>query len=659
MPRIFVLFIIFILLRLFEFSVSASSFGIPANFSFVIFIAFVKDLAFILTLSLWLFIVYFLVYSVSKKAANIVFIIVAVVLSLLEVILIKYFLTTIVPLGGDVWRYSFTEIVQTVGSAGSISVITVIVALLLIAAIVWAFIKLPARLRIESHLVLFLPFIAFIAQVFTFSAVASSWKPASNEFANSLSANKTFYFYKQSCKYFFPPVYDLDIYSDSYSGGFGDKIVTVKTAFNYADENHFPFLHADETSDVLSPFFDSVSSKPNVVIILVEGLGRNFANEGASLGNFTPFIDSLSKHSLYWSNFLSEGGRTFAVLPSLLGSLPFGKNGFAEMGTAMPQNLNLVSLFKHNGYHTAFYYGGASHFDNMDLFLKQSAIDEIHDENNFSPGYQKQPSFQGFSWGYGDKELFKQYLNLLPNNTPPRLDILLTVSTHNPFLINEQQKYFDRFEARLNELKFNDTQKAIAEKFKSQYASIMYTDDAIKNFITAYKQKSQFKNTIFLITGDHRMPEIPMNDKLERYRVPFIIYSPLLTRAAKFQSVSTHYDVAPSLLTYFKKQFHFDLPSLVTWMGTGLDTTPNFCNTHAYPIMQTKTDLVDFIYGNYLLNGTDLYQIKDNMQLISVNDDDMKNRVSAAFDKFKTKNASVVSNAHIIPDSLYQRYFPK
>ena len=63
----------------------------------------------------------------------------------------------------------------------------------------------------------------------------------------------------------------------------------------------------------------------------MEGLGRAFTNKGAYLGNFTPFIDSLAEKSLYWENFLSEGGRTFAVLPSFLGSLPFAKNGFNEL----------------------------------------------------------------------------------------------------------------------------------------------------------------------------------------------------------------------------------------------------------------------------------------------------------------------------------------
>ncbi len=68
---------------------------------------------------------------------------------------------------------------------------------------------------------------------------------------------------------------------------------------------------------------------------------------------------------------------------------------------------------------------------------------------------------------------------------------------------------------------------------KLQYASILFADDAIKGFINSYTKRADFNNTIFLITGDHRMPEIPMVSKIDRYHVPLLIYSPLLKRNSK------------------------------------------------------------------------------------------------------------------------------
>jgi phosphoglycerol transferase MdoB-like AlkP superfamily enzyme len=43
----------------------------------------------------------------------------------------------------------------------------------------------------------------------------------------------------------------------------------------------------------------------------------------------------------------------------------------------------------------------------------------------------------------------------------------------------------------------------VKETYKDIFASLLYTDHSIKNFIDSYS-KDQFKNTIF-VTGDHRL----------------------------------------------------------------------------------------------------------------------------------------------------------
>jgi phosphoglycerol transferase MdoB-like AlkP superfamily enzyme len=72
---------------------------------------------------------------------------------------------------------------------------------------------------------------------------------------------------------------------------------------------------------------------PNLVFIIVEGLGRNFSGPGARLGSFTPFLDELAGRSLYFENFLSGQGRTFGVLTTVFGSLPFGETAWPRSAT--------------------------------------------------------------------------------------------------------------------------------------------------------------------------------------------------------------------------------------------------------------------------------------------------------------------------------------
>jgi uncharacterized sulfatase len=418
-------------------------------------------------------------------------------------------------------------------------------------------------------------------------------------------------------------------------------------------------LHNESTPDVLSPFLKPNATPPNIVIILVEGLGRAFTNEGAYLGNFTPFIDTLSNKSLYWKNFLSEGGRTFAVLPSVLGSLPFAKNGFLELGDGMPTHLSLLSLLKYNGYHTSFYYGGDAKFDNMATFLNKNAIDELNDGQSFPSGYTKLPAPNGFSWGYNDKELFRHYLLTRDEKaTVPQLSVVLTVSTHSPFAINEEDKYLKQFEDRLTQLGYNDAKKNEYRNYKLQYASILYMDDALRGFFNAYSKRSDFNNTIFLITGDHRMPEIPMSDKIDRYHVPLIVYSPMLKRTAQIASISTHFDISPSLLSYLQHNYKIKGPSLTSWMGQGLDTNRNFQNIHNYPLLQTKTDMIDFIMGEYHLNGDNLFKLNAELGEDPLQDDEKLSQLRNAFDQFKKRNSQIVTGNHIIPDSIHQHYNP-
>ncbi len=123
-------------------------------------------------------------------------------------------------------------------------------------------------------------------------------------------------------------------------------------------------------------FFTVDSTRPpNLVFILVEGLGKAFSGPNAYLGSFTPFLDELAGKSLYWENFLASQGRTFAALPSILASLPFAEQGFNELGKRMPRHLSLMSILKHNGYRLKFYIGGDPDFDNERLFLQQQGVD--------------------------------------------------------------------------------------------------------------------------------------------------------------------------------------------------------------------------------------------------------------------------------------------
>jgi phosphoglycerol transferase MdoB-like AlkP superfamily enzyme len=650
--------LIIFLLSVFEMIYNGVVHEFPKSFSGIIFWSFFNDLLFWCKWLIYPFVIYTVIYLFSQKFARIAYCVFIVLIAVIQLCLVTYFTTSLLPLGADLYGYSITDIRQTIGASGGISFTEIIAFIVLLGSLIAALWFLAPRIRVKRYFAISLPVISLLVVMIGLPAFSNPGNFKS-DFANNLVINKSDHFWTASYKHFFPGRDDIDIYADSYISDYGNSGKDKSVAFKYTDPQHYPFLHSDSAADVLSPFFKSNPTPPNIVIVLVEGLGRAFTNEGGYLGNFTPFIDSLSGKSLYWKNFLSEGGRTFAVLPSILGSLPFAKNGFLELGDGMPTHLSLLSLLKYNGYHTSFYYGGDSKFDNMKTFLQKNATDEINDEKSFPAGYVRLPAPNGFSWGYNDKELFRHYLLTRDEKaTVPQLSVVLTVSTHNPFAINEEDKYLQQFEQRMTKLGFNDAKKNEYRNYKLQYASILYLDDALRGFFNAYSKRSDYNNTIFLITGDHRMPEIPMSDKIDRYHVPLIVFSPMLKRASQISSVSTHFDISPSLLAYLHHNYKTKGPSLVSWIGQGLDTNRNFENLHNYPLMQTKTDIIDFISGEYHLNGDNLFKLNAELGEDPIHDDDKTNQLKNAFNQFKKRNNMIITGNFIIPDSIHQHYNP-
>jgi uncharacterized sulfatase len=596
----------------------------------------------------WVALPYLLLYMfISKRLANGLYLFLVCVYAITSLALIIYFQQTSVLLGADIYGYTAEDIKLTIGAAAGSFKPAFFALLLALLATITFLIVLFARRHIKGDRRGFW----FVLICLFFFRVSVSQELTANhlgtEYTGNAALNKTGYFLTRTGQHFFPERRTADIAD-----------LTVPADYKYVGGDAYPFLREANTSNVLGPFLQVDSArKPNIVIILLEGLGRAFSGRGAYLGSFTPFIDSLAQHSLYWENGLSGGGRTFAVLPTVLGSLPFASSGYNEQGPDMPPALTLINISRYNGYRARFLYSGNAGFDKMDQFLQKQGVDSIIHEPNFGKGYEKLPSYAGFSWGYSDRALFRKYLESTPPDTSqPRLDVLLTVSTHSPFLIPGQAYYEQLATARMQQQSTDAARMSDFLQYRNVYASVMYMDDCLRGFFHAFAQRPDYQHTIFLITGDHRLPEIPMRSKIDRYHSPIIIYSPLLKRSATFSAISSHFDIGPSLLAYLQEYPGFSAPQLVTWLGKGLDTARDFRNLHHYPLMQTKNDLVDYVDGAWMVNSGKLFRILPNMDLEPVQNDTMQKRLMSGFNYYLNKNDQLVQRKQLIPDSLYQAY---
>jgi len=612
----------------------------------LLFISFFSEINIFFEIAAIFGVVFIILYLVHQKTSKIVLNVSLTLVVIIYLLLDLYFTKTSIPLGSDLFGYSMFEINQTVTSSGGLNPIYFIL-LILFTGIISGIIFLFHKIRLNFTVIKI--YCILIAGSLIFG---TELNPQPQNFSNTseyfLAVNKLDFFTAKTYSYFFEKELDLPVSNYYIDSGKGEEVF-----FKYTDSN-YPFLHEENTKNVLFNFFNIGEKRPNFVFIITESLGRGYSGENAYMGSFTPFLDSLAKQSLYWENFLSTGGRTFAALSSIFGSLPFGKNGFLEMAENQPPHFSLIKYLKRYGYKVHFYYGGNSHFDLMDIFLKKQNVDLIVDENNFGSGYDKMPAKgNGFSWGYGDKDLFKRgFVGINSDKQENQINIFLTLSMHDPFLVDDQDRYRKQFDEIYSNLHLEPDVMTSVKSYRDILSTVLYTDDAFRYFFNEYKKRDDFKNTIFIITGDHRMPEIPITTQIDRFHVPLIIFSPMLKRSAKFSSISSHFDITPTLLAFLSDQYKMGKISHSTFIGSGLDTARQFRNIHRYPLMRNKNELIDYLYGEYFYSDKTLYKVLKDLSIVSIDDKTMENKIENEFADFRRRNNYMLQTKKLIPDSL-------
>lgn len=570
--------------------------------------------------------VYFLIERHSGAAAYRLLIVFIAFQILLAFLLGQYFSVTLVPLSSDLYGYSWHDITETISSSGGIDAGVVIAGSLVVSLVVA--IPYIARHVPAPRFVLSTYYIASFLSIPAFFIAEPDIAGYGNVAEYNLALNKSRYFLVKSAGYFSRRIVGGSVYS----------------------AREYPFLRTADTSDVLGPFFSRSERPPNIVFIIVEGLGSDFVS-GGTYGGFTPFFDSLARHGLYWKNFLSTTGRTFGVLPSLLGSLPYGEKGFMEMGPDMPDHLTLISLLKENGYHASFFYGGNANFDLQDVFLEYQQLDRLVDQQNFPSTYVKSEAAEnGYSWGYADRDLFRRSFEVMEEERKqPRVDLYLTLSTHEPFMPPGKEYYLNLFRERLSMVNAPEETMMRIQNNSAIFSSLLYADDALRFFIETYKRRPEYANTIFIITGDHRLIPIPQGTTLDRFRVPLLMYSPLLRQPEEFSSVSFHSDVVPSLVAFLEKNYLLAFPKDVHWIGTGIDTAREYRNMHSRALMRNKNELIDYVDKEYFLADDKLYSIAQGLTPEPVSNDSVRNILRMKLDQFKTANRYVCENNKLYP----------
>jgi len=606
------------------------------------------DFLFAIVLTLIFSPFYYLFYRRSKRWAMLIVYLYLFFIALIAWALSEYYAVTQMPLDRALLIYPISEIIYITKSSYSFSIDFAIKLIIIVTSAFIVPYLLVSKVKFPKYLSLSLSLLVVTVLVF-FHNITPDLKRFETNQPFYQQINKTSYLGKGLIKNSALRLSgndDIKAVAKYYQRMNGDE--------EYLNPN-YPFLKRNTGEDVIGSYFKFKGAMPNFVFIIVESLSRGFSGPEASMGSFTPFLDSLATQSLYWSNFLTTSERTFNVLPSTLASLPYGKKGFmalVENNSPYPDFHSLTGILSNYGYKGHFLYGGWDYFDFMSVFLKNIGVDIFLNEDGFNETFEKiQSNEQGFTWGYPDDAVFRRALQLLETvEHEPRIDIYLTLSMHDPFFAPSYDYWESVFYKRLDSFQSLPQERAFYLQRKHRFATILYADNAIKWFFREYAKRTDYENTIFIILGDHYMP-LGSVMPIEKYHVPLIIFSPLLKQSKLFPAVSASADITPTLLGMMQSQFNVRTPQWVHWLGTPLDTASHFQSKKFVPFMRVNRSVDEMLWNDYFLSEDRAYRLTSNLQTERITDEEVLNELKALLESFVTLNNYVCSeNALKVPN---------
>ncbi len=287
-----------------------------------------------------------------------------------------------------------------------------------------------------------------------------------------------------------------------------------------------------------------LAGQQNVVILILESFALEYMGEvNGKNDNFTPYLDKLTRDSLFFTNAFANGRRSIEGVPAVLASVPaLMDEPFVSSSYVGNEISGIGRILGTRGYLSAFFHGGQNGTMYFDTFAKTAGF-----QNYFGANEYPNTADNDGVWGIYDEPFMQwsieQINSLSQKGSRPFLMSLFSLSSHHPYKIPE--KYKDRFPKGELEV----------------LSSIAYTDYSLERFFESARTQPWFKNTLFVITADHAVKHFRkkyMND-LGDYRIPIILYHPsvncnqLLGKKKKIEvekNVAQQIDIVPTILDF-------------------------------------------------------------------------------------------------------------
>ena len=301
---------------------------------------------------------------------------------------------------------------------------------------------------------------------------------------------------------------------------------------NYSSE--YSFVDEKECSSIIENLYcidntvcDTLikTTRPNIIIIIMEGMSARFVEKLGGMKSITPNIDRLIDEGVLFTNCYANSYRTDrGVICTLSGYPSFPKTSVMK-STIKSQKLPSVALsLGRAGYTNTFLYGGDINFTNMKGYLYSTGYHYTFADKDFSSTEQ-----ESHKWGVGDDITFNKLYDVVMSQTKEPWHIThLTLSSHEPWNVP-----YDRI-----------SEDKIANSFA-------FTDEQLGKFIDRLKKTDKWENTLVVCIPDHSVVGYPKGIKQtdrERNHIPLLMLGGAVKRPMRIERLCNQTDMAATLL---------------------------------------------------------------------------------------------------------------
>ncbi|PWB35971.1 hypothetical protein DCO48_00560 [Pseudomonas sp. SDI] len=274
----------------------------------------------------------------------------------------------------------------------------------------------------------------------------------------------------------------------------------------------------------------------NVVVILMESFAGHSVGALGSPNNITPYFDKLAKEGLLFDRFFSNGTHTHQGMFATMACFP-NLPGF-EYLMQTPEGghklSGLPALLSARDYDDVYVYNGDFAWDNQSGFFGNQGMTTFIGRNDFV-----NPVFSDPTWGVSDQDMFDRGAQELAHTygKKPFYALLQTLSNHTPYALPKDLPVEPvTGQGRLDE----------------HLTAMRYSDWALGQFFEKARKEPYFKETLFVIVGDHGFGNHQQVTELDlgRFNVPLLLIGPGIQEkfGAVNHTVGTQVDIVPTVM---------------------------------------------------------------------------------------------------------------